>query len=190
MARPRIHDDVLRTRLLEHASRALSEHGAASMSLRTVTAAAGTTTAAVYTLFGSRDGLIAAVVDEGFERFGRHLAAVPRTDDPGSDLFALGLAYRESALADPHFYRVMFAAEVVPRLKDTLAEPTFGVLRDAVARLPAGATGGEGPDQMALRLWGLAHGLVSLELAGLLPGDAAEHAHRYAEALRPAPARG
>ncbi|MBZ2195917.1 TetR/AcrR family transcriptional regulator [Occultella gossypii] len=185
MARPRTHDETLRTSLLEHASRALSATGPDGMSLRAVTAAAGTTTAAVYTLFGGRDGLIAAVVDEGFERFGRHLAAVPRTGDPGADLFALGLAYRESALADPHFYRVMFAADGVRRSKDTLAEPTFGVLRDAVARLPSDAVGEAGPEPMALRLWGLVHGLVSLELAGLLPGDEREHAHRYAGALRP-----
>ena len=35
----------------------------------------------------------------------------------------------------------------------------------------------------ALALWGLAHGLVELELSGLLPGDATERAERYRSAL-------
>ena len=41
-------------------------------------------------------------------------------------------------------------------------------------------------DDVALGLWGLVHGLVSLELAGLVPGDDAEraaHAHGRRVAL-------
>jgi hypothetical protein len=36
---------------------------------------------------------------------------------------------------------------------------------------------------VALGLWGLAHGLVSLELAGRLDDDAETRARRYAETL-------
>jgi len=183
--RPRPHDDALRASLVELASRTIADGGTRALSLRTLAAAAGTTTAAVYTLFGGRDGLVRAVVDEGFRRFADRLAAVPRTGDPGADLFALGLAYRDNALANPHFYRVMFApapGEDTPPTTEvpTLVRPTFGVLRDAVARLP------HVPDaeELALRLWSLVHGLVSLELAGLLPGTPEERCRRYAQTLR------
>ena len=36
----------------------------------------------------------------------------------------------------------------------------------------------------AVRAWGLVHGLVSLELAGLLPGTETERADRYEQLLR------
>ncbi|MFB8229253.1 TetR/AcrR family transcriptional regulator [Cellulosimicrobium sp. NPDC055967] len=181
MARPRLHDDALRDRLLDVASRAISAHGEGSVTVRSVATAAGTSPSAVYALFGSRDDLVAAVSAEGFRRFAAHLAAVVRTDDPGADLAALGGAYRAFALADPHFYAVMFARGVRPGAERPRAveEATFLVLRDAVARLVPDAAA---VDDVALGLWGLVHGLVSLELADLVPGDDAERAERYVRA--------
>ncbi|WP_407319780.1 TetR/AcrR family transcriptional regulator [Isoptericola halotolerans] len=177
MPRPRVHDEAVRRRLLETASAAVAEHGTAGLSLRSVAAAAGTTTAAVYALFGGRDELVQAVVDEGFGRFAAHLAAVDRTDDPAADLLALGVAYRANARENPHFYRVMFAGrpEGVPPDR---AEPTFDVLVAGVAR----ATGST-PEEATVRagrLWGYVHGLVMLELGGFLPHDGDE---AYAAAL-------
>lgn len=183
MARPRPHDDALRAALVELASQTVAAGGSGALSLRTVAAAAGTTTAAIYTLFGGRDGLVQAVVDEGFRRFAERLAAVPRTQDPAADLLALGLAYRDNALANPHYYRVMFGPGAADRPGadgPSLVRPTFRVLHDAVARLP----GVPDAEELALRLWALVHGLVSLELGGLLPGDAEERRRRYVETLR------
>ncbi|QOR72105.1 TetR/AcrR family transcriptional regulator [Ruania alkalisoli] len=174
MARPRQYDDALRRRLLNHASEQLSAAGPPGLSLRTLAAACETTTAAIYTLFGSRDQLLDAVVAEGFARFQGHLDVVARTADARADLLALGLAYRASALADPHFYRVMFSSDLRAG-SDNISEPTFGILLDAVARAHPGLA----PAPLraeALRLWALVHGLVSLELYGLLPeGDTSEN---------------
>ncbi|MCZ2264411.1 TetR/AcrR family transcriptional regulator, partial [Isoptericola sp. QY 916] len=131
MARPRLHDDALRTRLLEVTSEALSTGGEHAVTVRSVAASAGTSASAVYALFGSREELLAAVSAEGFRRFATHLAAVPRTDDPAADLRALGVAYRRSALADPHFYRTMFDRAVRPGADapPAVEQPTFRVLR-------------------------------------------------------------
>jgi AcrR family transcriptional regulator len=173
MARPRLHDDALRTRLLEVTSQVLSSDGESAVTVRKVAAAAGTSASAVYALFGSREALVGAVSSEGFRRFAEHLSAVGQSDDPAADLRALGGAYRRFALADPHFYRVMFYRAVPPTPDEpasALERPTFRVLHDAVAR----AVGGGAPEHVlsaAVGLWGLVHGLVSLELAGLLPGD-------------------
>jgi len=67
-----------------------------------------TSTTAVYSLFGGKPGLLNAVYDEAFARFGERLGSVVPTGDPVTDLAALGQAYRASALAEPHFYQVMF----------------------------------------------------------------------------------
>jgi AcrR family transcriptional regulator len=187
MPRPRLHDEDLRERLLEVTSQVISADGEAAVTVRGVAARCGTSTSAVYALFGSREALVEAVCDEGFRRFGARLDAVPRTDDPAADLAALGIAYRNSALADPHFYRVMFDRGVALGGGRTgIRHPTFHVLRDAVARLLAVAAPPAEPERAvegALALWALAHGLVGLELAGLMPGDAAQRAARYQATL-------
>ncbi|KGM15543.1 TetR/AcrR family transcriptional regulator [Actinotalea fermentans] len=181
MPRPRVHDDALRARMLEVTSELVSTAGTAAVTVREVARLAGTSSSAVYALFGSRDALLAEVAEEGFRRFGAHLAAVARTADAGHDLLALGLAYRRSALADPHFYRVMFDRPR-PGAPRPAERETFRTLRDAVARVLA--TGDA--DEVAYALWAQVHGLVALELAGLLPGDADERADRYTRALRAA----
>ena len=173
MARPRLHDDALRTRLLEVTSLVISSDGEGAVTVRKVAAEAGTSASAVYALFGSREALVEAVSDEGFRRFAEHLAAVGQSDDPATDLRDLGRAYRTFALADPHFYRVMFYRGVSPadgEPASAVDRPTFRVLHDAVARALDGAPP-EHVQSAAVGLWGLVHGLVSLELAGLLPGD-------------------
>lgn len=193
MARPRVHDDALRLRLLEAASRAVADGGPARLTVRDVAARAGTSASAVYALFGGREELVRAVGVEAFRRFAAHLDAAGRTDDPATDLLALGTAYRRSALSDPHFYRVMFdtagaGARAEPASSLT-AQPTFAVLVAATARLlrahgvPEQAAD-EAAQPAALTLWGLVHGLVELELAGLLPGDEEVRDRRYADALR------
>lgn len=194
MARPRVHDDALRRRLLEVSSEVISAAGAGGLTVRDVAARAETSASAVYALFGGRDELVRAVAGEAFRRFAERLSSVPIGPDAGADLLALGLAYRESALAAPHFYRVMFGALSAEARDHTrgpaTSEPTFGVLRAAVARvLATERAGAAAPDvalEVALGLWGLVHGLVGLELAGLLPGTAEERSARYERVLRDA----
>jgi AcrR family transcriptional regulator len=211
VARPRLHDDALRRRLLEVTSQVVSAGGPEAVTVRDVAARADTSASAVYALFGSRDALLAAVVEEGYRRFADHLAAAPRGDDPRADLLALGLAYRRSALAEPHFYRVMFgglpgADDREPPVTD---RATFRVLERAVALVlaaragargqaddaadagrspadpaaPEGAPPAEAAREAALALWALVHGLVSLEISGLVPGTDQERADRYARTL-------
>jgi AcrR family transcriptional regulator len=190
-----VHDDALRARLLQEASRVVADRGPAGLTVRDVAASAGTSASAVYALFGGREELVHAVGAEALRRFSVHLAAAGRSADPEADLLALGVAYRQSALADPHFYRVMFDTGGVGAREASgtpaTAQPTFVTLRDAVARVLRAhgmpdAAAVEAAVPAALTLWGLVHGLVELELGGLLPGSPAERAERYRAALRAA----
>ncbi|MCL3860183.1 TetR/AcrR family transcriptional regulator [Actinotalea sp. K2] len=194
MPRPRLHDQALRDRLVEVASEVIAAAGPGALTVRDVARRAGTSASAVYALHGGREELVAAVADEAFRRFGTHLGTATRTDDPASDLLSLGLAYRRSALTDPHFYRIMFDVPGTggqdPRGPHATARPTFHVLRDAVVRVlrAQGAPTGDGTDragvEIAAALWGQVHGMVTLELAGLLPGTAEQRADRYERVLR------
>ena len=58
MGRPREHNERTASALLETAERTIEEHGIGALSLRELASDAGTTTRAVYSLFGSKEGLL------------------------------------------------------------------------------------------------------------------------------------
>ncbi len=94
--------------LLEAARRAIEESGPEVLRARSLTAEVGTSTQAIYTLFGGMSGLFEAVVAEGFAAFARYVEGVPESEDAVADFFAKGWAYTEWALAHPQLYRLMF----------------------------------------------------------------------------------
>ncbi|GAB2752569.1 TetR/AcrR family transcriptional regulator [Amycolatopsis magusensis] len=174
MARPRTHDDGLRVRLLDRAGELLSGEGPGALSLRRLAKDAGTSTTAVYSLFGSKPDLISALYVEGFARFEKRLAAIVRTGDHFEDLVSLGLAYRASALADPHMYSIMFTKAVPgfePDESSTeLARSTMNPLLETIrAGIAEGVFTDEPAERIAASSWGIAHGMVSLEINGNLP---------------------
>jgi AcrR family transcriptional regulator len=187
------HTEDLATHLVDEAGRILSAEGAAALSLRRLATATGTSTMAVYTLFGDKQGLIAAMYRAGFERLGATMtAATGAEDDPLTALANLGIAYRRAALANPHLYDLMFGRPVAAYEPDAdsleVADAAYRPLVEAVRRcLDAGAlitTSGDNPqERIAFYLWAVSHGMVSLELAGQLHGDEDQRAATYADAL-------
>ncbi|MFJ5262571.1 TetR/AcrR family transcriptional regulator [Streptomyces sp. NPDC088387] len=174
MARPRSRDYVeLRRDLVDAGAELLAAEGPSALSTRRVAQRAGVSTAAVYNLFGDKAGLVREMFVSGFARLADAFAAVPRTGDAMADLLALGHAYRASALANPHLYELMFGRPV-PEFRpdaETAARiaPTFDALVTAVARcVDAGTLAPTDPQDLAVRLNALAHGLCSLELRGAL----------------------
>ena len=83
MPRPKVHDAALRLRLLECAGATLSTRGLAALSLRTLAADVGTSTTAVYALFGGKPGLLAALHAEAFARLGARLRRRAARGGPG-----------------------------------------------------------------------------------------------------------
>ena len=189
VARPKLHDEALRIRLLDTAAALLSSEGPDALSLRRLAADAGTSTSAVYALFGGKPGILRALFIEAFTRFGAHLDKVTPSDDPLTDLLALGHAYRASALADPHLYAVMFGSPVPgfePAPQDYAhAEATFIPLLDTVRRaVAAGLLRDADPGLITTALWANVHGLVSLELRGATEASAVAPGELFETAMR------
>jgi AcrR family transcriptional regulator len=190
VGRRRVHDERLRERLLDAAGQRLVEHGVDGLNLRAVAADAGTSTAAVYSLFGGKPALLAALHARAFERLGAHQAGVGTSDDPVEDVVQLGLAYRASAISDPHGYQIMFGGVVRPELigpmlRDSAAD-TFSPLLTTVRRCVAeGRFRDDVPaESIATALWANVHGLVSLELDDVLPPQAGNPAEVFEAAVR------
>src|SRR5918992_1125699 len=100
--------EALRRALLDAASGLLLEEGPGALTMRRVAGAVGCSTTVLYTMFGGKEGLADALYREGFERLRRRLEAAGGDPDPLARLRALGLAYRDSALAEPGYYGVIF----------------------------------------------------------------------------------
>jgi AcrR family transcriptional regulator len=187
VARPKLHDDSLRAAILERAGDLFAIEGPGAVTVRRVADAASTSTAAVYDLFGDKNGLVRVMFVEGFRRLAAHFDAVPTTDDPTTDLRALGLAFRASALANPQLYELMFGCPF-PDFRPTDAETTnamatFATLVTSVRRcIDAGALPPGDPLDVAMTLFALVHGLASLEQRGWLGTDA-EAERRWTMAL-------
>ncbi len=155
------------------------------LSLRRLAAACGTSTMAVYTRFGDKEGLLRAMRREGFRRLGEQLAHAGA--DPGATLLDLGRAYRRAALESPHLYTLMFGPGV-PGLgrdagDDAAADATYAPLVAGVRSAVAGGSLVGDPERVALHLWAVAHGMVSLELSSSPPFEASRAAPAYDEAL-------
>lgn len=174
MPRPRLYDDALRARLIDRATEAIATGGSEALSVRAVAAEAGTSTSAIYALFGGRDGLVDAVVTEVGTSFLAEQLTVPRTADERGDLLELGRAYRRWALAHPDMYAVMFGGRLrLPAPRAGGAEST-GVGIRPLLELAARAHGAAGErarpaelTDLAMSIWAVVHGAVSLELTVL-----------------------
>ena len=114
MGRPREHDDETREALRAAAEQLFDEHGPGGVSVRAVAEAVGTTTRAVYTLFGSRDGLLVdALGARGFEILAAAVDAHPETDDPAADLVDMAVSvFRRFVCDHPALFRITFQRAV------------------------------------------------------------------------------
>jgi AcrR family transcriptional regulator len=128
---------------------------------------------AVYTHFGGMQYLRDEVRREGFARLRAHLETVAPTNDPVADLARLGHEYRANAAENPHLYRAMFMDLPQPD-EDNIGLDTFDILVAGVQRgMDAQRFAPADPVVLALQLWSAVHGVVALQLSGLLEADLA-----------------
>ncbi|MGK5680970.1 TetR/AcrR family transcriptional regulator [Actinoplanes sp. URMC 104] len=182
MPPPKVHNEALRSALLTRAAELVSTQGPDALSLRRLAKDVGTSTTAVYSLFGSKAALLDELYREAVHRFAAALATVEPTADPLADVIRMGVVYREYALSDPHLYEIMFNRSWSdPSTAGEELLQTFRPLLDAVQRgLESGLLRPAPAESIALSCWATVHGLVTLELNGIVPPGAAVGDHHLA----------
>lgn len=171
MGRPREHDEATRARLRAAAERLVADGGADALSVRAVADEAKTTTRAVYSLFGSKDGLVAALAQTAFEQLYDVIDELPETDDPLADLLAVGtVAVRGLVRDHPALYRIAFqriaGLEPAPGLV-AARQRAWIQLQARVQRLQdAGLLGDKAVPDAARELNAMWEGLANAELRG------------------------
>jgi Tetracyclin repressor-like, C-terminal domain len=119
-----------------------------------------------------------------FELLSEAIDACPSTDDPLADIVTVSLdGFRRTALEHPSLYGLVFL-RIVPDLRlgpefSAVAFGAFGRLEAHIARLERdGRLGQVAVSDAATAVHALTEGLASMELRGMLHGDAAEHVWR------------
>jgi AcrR family transcriptional regulator len=172
MGRPKEHGEATRAALLSRAGELLQREGPGALSLRRLAAECGTTTRAVYSLFGGKEGLLSAMYREMGNTLTHLHAAVPAQRDVITELTELCLAYRASVRKYPMLYPLLFGdvPGFVPRAKDRAEARRgfFRVLSTLRRGIEEGLFPGRTVEDIAYELWALVHGLASLEIKGAL----------------------
>lgn len=191
MPRPRIHDDETREALRTAAERLFDERGAAGVTVRAVADEVGTTTRAVYSLFGSRDALLVdAMQVRAYELLELWLDEQDETSDPARDLVEAGVTiFRRLVVEHPALFRITFQ-RVLPEFEpgpEVIAARASSLRRltAKVGRLEDAGLLVETPlNQAVVSFQALCEGLGNLEMRGaimrLLPAGQEAEAWRAA----------
>lgn len=173
--RPYHHGD-LKNALIAAGLEILSKRGVGALSLRSVAQRVGVSHTAPYAHFADKQALIAAISTAGYERLYEAIRAVvaEHQHDPARQLLEGAWAYVQFGLDDPAHFKVTLSG-VVEKEQDypafvEVSKKTFGQVVAIVQACQArGALPKGEPELVAIGVWSMMHGLVSLVLENQIP---------------------
>jgi len=160
--------------LLRAAHTILETQGPESLTVRRIAAEAGMSTMNVYSRFDGKDGVIDELYADGYRRLAAALQAVATTDDIVADIVAVMHAYRQFAIDNPTYYRIMFRTAAVPDFHPSPAsvEIAYTCLRSLRVRVELAQERGDiatfsnwSALEISAWIWATCHGLVALEVS-------------------------
>lgn len=173
MGRPRVHDEHTATILLAAAEQLLQEGGTTALSMRGIADRAGTSTRAVYSVFGPKEALLGALGAHAMYLLGERVDAIPVTADPRFDLVETALVFRSFALDHPALFEVAFwhvDQNIRPLFRASAADALTSLTRRFQAFSAAGMLGRRSMQEAELAFDCLCRGMASAELRRFPPG--------------------
>ena len=173
MTKKTYHHGDLKNALIRAGIDILAREGVGGLSLRKVARNAGVSHTAPYAHFADKQALIAAISTNGHEKIYSKIAGILEQypGDPLRQFVETAWAYAEFGFEEPDHFRITFS-RVVERERDypalvEMAGKNFRVVRTLIVRCQAAGILSPGePDLVAVGVWGLVHGFVSLVQQG------------------------
>jgi len=178
------HHGNLRRVLLDSALAMAEKEGPRGVSLRAVARLAGVSPAAPYRHFAGKEGLLAAVAEEGFRLLEEKMRAASE-ETRGlalAEFRAIGFAYVHFAAHNPSHFRVMFGPDTSFKSEHAglreASDRASQIIADAIANCQRpGLEGGDyDPQRLFVSAWATFHGFATLivdgQLAGIVDSDA------------------
>lgn len=176
-----------RDRLCEAAERLFAERGPEAVTMRQLASDLGVSPMTPYRYFEDKDDILAAVRANAFNRFAEALeTARESTSGARARGSAVSEAYVQFAHEHPHAYKLMFDfnqphVEKYPELLAAGQRAQKTMTAHVEDAMKEGLMAGD-PYQIGLMFWASIHGVVVLELAGMLPPGMARELHHNLEA--------
>ncbi len=173
MAKEQYHHGDLKNALIGAGIEVLAKEGIHGLSLRKVAQRAGVSHAAPYAHYADKQALVAAISTEGYRRLYETLRALIArySGDPLRQLVEAAWAYTHFALQAPDHFKITFSGVVekeqaYPSFVE-LSQKSFELVLQIVVACQAVRILKPGPpDLVAVSVWGLVHGVISLLLEG------------------------
>lgn len=167
---PAYHHGNLRQSLIEMAEQLLHEKGPGALNLRAVARQAGVSHTALYRHFSSKDELLLAIAQKGFEKLAAAAAddvARKNNRDAAAKLADIAAAYVKFACEHPNQYRLMFTQVNVDGERKPAHQLAHQDLSAAIGAIQQGQRDGvidpsADPYELAMYVWVAVHGLTVL----------------------------
>ena len=173
MGRRRLHDERTGAQLLGCAEAIVEAEGLPALSLRRLADETGVSSRAVYSLFGSKNALVAALGARAFDRLAELVADAPRTDDPVADLVEAGAeAFRRLVVEHPVLFQIGVQGSWPPDVGETIAASARQAWQHLLVRTErlaeTGRLGTRSAHEAAVQFHAMCEGLAAMETRGLL----------------------
>jgi AcrR family transcriptional regulator len=176
MVQKQYHHGDLKNSLIQAGMEILAQEDLGALSLRKAANRAGVSHSAPYAHFADKKDLIAAISTEGFRQLYQRITGVVEAhpDEPDRRLIEVAWAYIQFALENNALFKIMFSGileeeEKYPELVK-ISRENFGQLVQLVHDCQQAGLFRPGPtDVLALSVWSLMHGFVSLLLEKQIP---------------------
>lgn len=164
--------EELRQLILQGARKLFVEKGIAHTTIRNIADAIDYSIGTVYVYFKDKNAILHTLHTQGFILLREYFQRMGHIEDPMDRLKMMGRLYIRFAMENPDMYDLMFNLEApMEYLEERHSEEwnegrtTFEVLRQTVAHCQAkGHFQGSGVEPLSFMIWGMVHGMCSLEI--------------------------
>ena len=178
MERKKYHHGDLKQALIEAGVKILKEEGIGALTLRSAARAAGVSHSAPYAHFTDKQSLLAAISTRGFLTLQERLIATAGqyANSPGDLIVETAWTYVQFAMAEPALFKMMFSGiledeHTYPEFMSTVRITYHHLVEVVETCQAAGVLPPGDAEEMAIAVWSLVHGFVSLYLERQIPGQ-------------------
>jgi AcrR family transcriptional regulator len=181
MKRENYHHGDLKQALIDAGIKILKEEGIGALTLRSAARAAGVSHSAPYAHFPDKQSLLAAISTRGFITLQERLiaTALQYSNNPGDLVPETGWTYTRFALEEPALFKLMFSGILedehsYPEFMSAVKHTFHHLVEVVEACQAAGVLPPGSSEELAVAVWSLVHGFVSLHLERQIPSQLLE----------------
>ena len=161
IAKRKLRDNQARRAQIVSAARRIAEiEGWSSVTVRRLSDEISYSQPVLYSHFKSREGILAAVVIEGFQEMGLALEKARKRVKRGNTVEAVAAAYLEFAASSPALYEVMFSLSLTVPFDEAATPPELRIAFSQLLELFQGQSSRS--EVLSELFWASLHGIAEL----------------------------